>query len=66
MSEINHVKVSNENTLTLPTLISEIFKSKKIPEELDIIIIDKKPQDKLKKPWDALILMMKSLTMSIN
>jgi hypothetical protein len=66
MSEIIHVKASNENTLTLPTLISEIFKSKKIPEELDIIIIDKKPQDKLKKSWDALILMMKSLTRSIN
>ena len=45
MSEIIHVKVSNENTLTLPTPISEIFKSKKIPDELDIIIIDKKPQE---------------------
>jgi hypothetical protein len=45
MSEIIHVKVSNENTLILPTPISKIFKSKKIPDELDIVIIDKKPQE---------------------
>lgn len=45
MSEVIHVKVSNGNTLTLPIPINKIFKSKKIPDELDIIIIDKKPQE---------------------
>jgi len=45
MSEVIHVKVSNGTTLTLPEPISKIFKSKKIPEELDIVIIDKKPQE---------------------
>ncbi|MBU7028802.1 MAG: hypothetical protein HXS48_17845 [Theionarchaea archaeon] len=45
MSEVIHVKVSNENTLTLPVPINKIFKSRKIPEELDIVIIDKKPQE---------------------
>jgi len=45
MSEVIHVKVSNGNTLTLPVPINKIFKSRKIPEELDIVIIDKKPQE---------------------
>ena len=45
MSEVIHVKVSNGTTLTLPEPINKIFKSKKIPEELDIVIIDKKPQE---------------------
>jgi hypothetical protein len=49
MSEIIHVKVSNKKTLTLPIPINKIFKSKKIPEELDIVIICKKPQEYVEK-----------------
>ena len=49
MSEIIHVKVSNKKTLILPVSINKIFKRKKIPEELDIVIIDKKPQEYIEK-----------------
>ena len=44
MSKVIHVKVSNGNTLTLPIPINKIFKDKKIPDELDIVIIEKKSQ----------------------
>lgn len=49
MSEVIHVKVSHGNTLILPLPIDEIFKNGKIPEELDIVIIDKKPQEYVDK-----------------
>lgn len=45
MSEIVHVKVSSENTLTLPMPLHKIFKDKEIPDELDIVIIDRKSKD---------------------
>lgn len=45
MSEIVHVKVSGENTLTLPIPLHKILKGKEIPDELDIVIIDRKPKD---------------------
>lgn len=45
MSEIIHVKVSSENTLTLPIPLQKILKDKKIPDELDIVIIDRKPKN---------------------
>ena len=48
MSEIVHVKVSSENTLTLPMPLHKIFKDKEIPDELDIVIIDRKPKDLVK------------------
>jgi len=44
MSEIIRAKVSNRNTLTLPIPIDELLKNGKMPDELDIVIIDKKPQ----------------------
>lgn len=49
MSEIVHVKVSNKKTLTLLVSINKIFDRKRIPEELDIVIIDKKPQEYIEK-----------------
>lgn len=49
MSEVIHVKVLQENTLVLPLPISTIFKDREIPEELDIVIIDKKPQEYVDK-----------------
>jgi hypothetical protein len=48
MSEIIHGKVSNKKTLPLP-ILNKIFKRKKIPEELDIVIIDKKSQEYVEK-----------------
>lgn len=45
MSEVIRAKVVNGTTLTLPIPINKIFRNKKIPDELDIIIIDKKPQE---------------------
>lgn len=49
MSEIVHVKVSSENTLTLPMPLHKIFKDKEIPDELDIVIIDRKSKDLAEK-----------------
>lgn len=49
MSEVIHVKVLQENTLVLPLPISTIFKDREIPEELDIVIIDRKPQEYVDK-----------------
>ncbi len=49
MSEVIHVKVIQENTLVLPLPISTIFKDREIPEELDIVIIDRKPQEYVDK-----------------
>jgi hypothetical protein len=44
MSDLIHVKVTNETTLTLPVSIVKIFKNREIPEELDIVIIEKKSE----------------------
>ncbi|MGC1122588.1 MAG: hypothetical protein WBA22_15995 [Candidatus Methanofastidiosia archaeon] len=49
MSDLIHVKVSNENTLTLPVSIDKIFKNREVPEELDIVIIEKKPKEYVDK-----------------
>lgn len=49
MSEVVHVKVSSENTLTLPLPLHKILKDKEIPDELDIVIIDRKPKDIVEK-----------------
>ena len=49
MSEVVHVKVSDGNTLILPTSLNNILKSKEIPDELDIVIIDRKPKDVVEK-----------------
>jgi hypothetical protein len=47
MSEIIHVKISSKHTLTLPIPLQKILKNNKIPDELDIVIIDKKPKNLL-------------------
>ena len=49
MSEIVHAEVSGENTLTLPATLGKIFKDKEIPDELDIVIINRKPKDFVEK-----------------
>jgi hypothetical protein len=49
MSEVIRVKVSNGNTITLPVPIDKILKSREIPDELDIIIIDKQSQEYIKE-----------------
>ena len=49
MSEIIHVKVTNGNTLTLPLPIDKLFTNRTIPRELDIIIIDRIPQEYVEK-----------------
>jgi hypothetical protein len=52
-----HVKVTNETTLTLPVSIVKIFKNREIPEELDIVIIEKKSEGCVDRVWDVSILM---------
>ncbi|MBU7023425.1 MAG: hypothetical protein HXS40_04590 [Theionarchaea archaeon] len=49
MSDLIHVKVSNETTLTLPISIGKILKNREIPEELDIVIIEKNSEESVER-----------------